>query len=411
MSLMVIGVNHQTASIDWREQVAFSREDIDRALPLLAKHPQIQEAVLISTCNRVELYCFGAFRETVHEWLVEHKRITCTQSFVERCYYYEGIQAVEHLMRVTCGLDSLVLGEPEIFGQVKAGYTQACLHKTVGRQLSRLFQQVFRVAKQVRTSTRIGACPMSVASISSMLAKSWAVEKGIALDKARVLIVGSGDTSRLAALHISKLSPQRMTVVGRNSEKVAALAHEVNATSAAMEVLPELIQHHDIIISATASPQLIIYPSMFVSCHLQLLIDLAVPRDIDSAVAALRGVSLYCIDDLKSMMHEHGQLRVHAAQQAEKLIAQYAQNFMLSLRELEADEVIKQYRALLEEQCQVHLEKALQQLRRGEEAEEVLRLFSRNFTNQIMHVPSENIRRASQEGREDMVNLAYELFS
>ena len=406
MSIIVVGVNHKTASIDLREKVAFSREDIDQALPLLANHPEIEEAVIISTCNRVELYCFGAFEETVRDWLLTHKKIECPTAFAERCYYYEGIQAVEHLMRVACGLDSLVLGEPEIFGQVKAGFTQACLHKTVGKQLSRLFQQVFRVAKQVRTSTSIGACPMSVASISAMMIKSWVKNS----EEARVLVIGSGDTSRLAALHISKLSPKLMTITGRNTEKVNALAQEINGVVGELNQLPALLSQHDIIISATASPQAFIDASMFSSRHSQLIIDLAVPRDVDASVAELPHITLYCIDDLKSMMNEHSQLRVHAAQQAENLIAQFSREFMLSLRDVDADEVIKQYRALLEEQCQAHLQKALQQLKQGENSEAVLQAFSRNLMNQVMHEPSIQIKRASSEGRVDMVNLAYELF-
>jgi glutamyl-tRNA reductase len=406
MNILVVGLNHKTASIDWREKVAFSREDIDQALPLLANHPEIKEAVIVSTCNRVELYCVGAFEGTVRDWLFKHKNIECPQAFAERCYVYENIQAVEHLMRVACGLDSLVLGEPEILGQVKAGYTQACLHKTVGKQLGRLFQQVFRIAKQVRTSTSIGACPVSVASISAMTIKSWAKN----MSAMRVLVIGSGDTSRLAALHVAKLSPKIITITGRNSEKVKALAQEINGLIGELTDLPLLLSQHDIIISATANPNAFINAAMFSSSHPQLLVDLAVPRDIDANVAELPHITLYCIDDLKLKIADHGEMRVHAAQKAENLIAQYAREFMLSLRDADADEVIKHYRATLEKQCQIHLQKALSQLKQGENAESVLENFSHSLMNQVMHEPSIQIRRASSEGRADIVDLAYELF-
>ena len=405
MTIRVVGVNHKTAAIDLREQVAFNAQDIDRALPLLAAHADIHEAVIISTCNRVELYCVGAFEETIRDWLVEHKQIACPQTFAERCYYYEGIQAVEHLMRVACGLDSLVLGEPQILGQVKTSYAQACLHKTVGPQLSRLFQQVFHVAKKIRTSTQLGVCPVSVAAVSVKVAQTWLGQLA-----SRVLIVGSGNTSRLAALHMMKTAPTQMTIVGRNHARTQALAQEARAVAAEWRSLPALLAQHNVIITATSSPHCVIDKAMLSASTPRLIIDLAVPRDVDAAVATVPHTQLYCIDDLKLMMNDYQHMRVHAAQQAENLIAHYAREFMLSLRMRDGDEIIKQYRGLLESQCELHLEKALQQLKQGLTGEHVLQTFARNLTNEIMHVPSAQLKRASSEGRMDMVNLAYELF-
>ena len=420
MTILVVGVNHKTAPIVLREKVAFSKEDIEQALPLLAQHPEIEEAVIISTCNRVELYCFGAFESTIRNWLFEHKNIASSQEtqnsqdfqdFQSRCYVHEGVQAVEHLMRVACGLDSLVLGEPEILGQVKSGFTQACLHGSVGAQLSRLFRQTFSVAKKVRTSTKIGACPVSIASTAVGLAQTWladTTQKSIA--NARVLIIGSGDTSSLAAKHIAKLLPKSMIVVGRNASKVEKLAKEVNAIAAGLEMLSSAVQASDIIISATTSDVTIVDQSMFQDVQEKLVLDLALPRDVDPKVVELSQVTLFCIDDLKETIKTHSDARVHAAQQADNLIAQFSSEFMLSLRAVDADEVITHYRALIEQQCQEELEKALKHYKNSNNGDEALRNFAHNLTNKIMHTPCEKIRLASTEGREEVLQFAYELF-
>lgn len=427
MTILVVGVNHKTAPIALREQVAFSKQDIEQALPLLAEHPEIEEAVIISTCNRVELYCYGAFESTVRDWLFKHKKnfnadqvqqdsqdfqsSQSFQDFQERCYVHEGVQAVEHLMRVACGLDSLVLGEPEILGQVKSGFTQACLHGSVGTQLSRLFRQTFGVAKKVRTSTKIGACPVSIASTAVGLAQAWLkenTEKNI--QQAKVLIVGSGDTSTLAAKHMAKLKPQSMIIVGRNASKVDSLAQEVEAVAAGMETLASAVNASDIIVSATASDSAIIDAGMFNDSAKKLVLDLAVPRDVSPEVELLPQVKLVCIDGLRQTIKTHSNARVHAAQQADNLIAQFSNEYMLSLRAIDAGEMITRYRTLIEQQCQQELEKTLKNYKQSADVEMALKSFANNLTKKIMHTPCEKMRLASAEGREEVLQFAYELF-
>lgn len=379
--------------------------------------------MIISTCNRVELYCYGAFESTVKNWLFEHKNIIPPQAaqnaqttselhdFQDRCYAYEGVQAVEHLMRVACGLDSLVLGEPEILGQVKSGFAQACLHGSVGAQLSRLFRQVFGVAKKIRTSTKIGACPVSIASTAIRLAHSWFGENTQKnISEANVLIIGSGETSSLAAKYMAKHSPQTMTILGRNAVKVEALAAEFGAVAAGMEMLASAINASDIIISATASESAIVQANMFDQASKKLVLDLAVPRDVDPAVEKLDQIKLVCIDDLKEVIKTHSNARVHAAQQADNLVAQFSNEYMLSLRAIDADEIIVRYRAMVEQLCQEELEKAQKEYDKTKNGDEALKKFAQNFTRKIMHAPCENMRLASAEGRDDVLKLAYELF-
>jgi glutamyl-tRNA reductase len=407
MSILVVGLNHKTAPVELREQFAFSSDEVERVLASLTSHSSLREAVILSTCNRVEIYTFGVSESVVTQWLCEWCRggsLVSQDDFLQHGYVFQGIEAVEHLMQVACGLDSLVVGEPEIFGQVKAAFAKACLHKTVGAHLSRLFRQTFQVAKRVRTSTKIGACPVSVASTAVLYAKERMSENP------RVLIIGTGQVGGLVAKHAKTLSSRPLMIVSRNFENAKRLANEVCGIAGSLEQLTEYLSQADIVISSTSSQRPIISLETVENIsHKILLIDLAVPRDVAPDVAKHPCVTLCQLDQLKAAIQQHVHMRAHAAMQAELLIEESARDFILSLRTMNADEIITQYRTVMEAHCDIELQKALKANQHGEATELVLKDFSRKLINKMMHLPCVQLRQASVDGRQDFILLASEL--
>lgn len=401
MSIIVVGLNHKTAPIELREKFAFSSDEIGQSLVSLG------EAVILSTCNRVEIYTYGVSEDAVKQWLCGRgdAPVLAREDFLQHSYTLHGIEAVEHLMQVACGLDSLVLGEPEILGQVKSAFSKACFYKTVGPHLSRLFRKTFQVAKRVRTNTKIGACPVSVASTAVKFAKEWT-----AISNPRVLIVGSGEVGSLVAKHAQSLSSHPLMIISRQLDNAQRLAHVVRGVAGDLNQLTEYLAQADIVISSTSSKTPIIHTEMLTNIsHKMLLIDLAVPRDIASEVKKYSNVTLCQLDQLKETIQQHVHMRAHAAMQAERLIEECAREFMLSLRTLDSDEIIKHYRSTMEAHCELELQKALQANQCGEMTELVLKEFSRNLMNKMLHLPCVQLRQASIEGRHDFIISASEL--
>ena len=250
MTIIALGINHKTASVELREKVAFSPEQMSEALQQLSGHADFNEAVIVSTCNRTEIYCSLAQQnsQTLLAWLASFHGLD-EQELSNNIYCHEGNQAINHLMRVACGLDSLVLGEPQILGQIKQAYNSAKTHDAVGVTFDRLFQKTFSVAKEVRTETNIGASAVSVAFAAVNLAKHIYGK----LDKTNVLLIGAGETIELVAKHLYQNEPQNITVANRTIERARNLADEVSADVIALAQLPERLHNADIIISSTAS--------------------------------------------------------------------------------------------------------------------------------------------------------------
>jgi glutamyl-tRNA reductase len=404
MNIVVVGLNHKTAPIELREQFAFASDEMDQALRSLVTEAASQEAVIISTCNRVEIYTYGSSEDAVKQWLCLQKNMTLNEGFLSHLYIYSGIEAVEHLMQVACGIDSLVLGEPEILGQVKSAFSQACFYKSVGPHLSRLFRKTFQVAKSVRSSTKIGACPVSVASTAVRFAKEATIENP------RVLVIGSGEVGTLVAKHAQALSSHPLKIMSRQLHNAQRLAHEVRGIAIELEKLTEHLSHVDLVISSTSSKAPIIDAAMLTHIsHKIVMIDLAVPRDIAADVVQYPHIQLCQLDQLKSTIQQHVHMRAHAAIQGRHLVEECAREFILSLRALESDDIIKQYRMTMEAHCDIELQKALQAHQRGEMTESVLKDFSRNLMNKMLHLPSVQLRQASLEGRRDFIVSASEL--
>lgn len=410
MPIITCGINHKTAPISLRERTIFAQDRLALYLEDLLGAGEVKEAVLLSTCNRSELYCDnGASPRTLREWFARQHSLL-PEELADALYFYEGKAAIQHIMQVACGLDSMVLGESQILGQMKTAFSESCAAGAVGPLFNRLFQQVFSVAKEVRTHTALGACPVSVSSAAvRFIAETWPEP----LSKANVLVVGAGLTIELVLRHLAPLSPGHLVVANRNPDNAMTLATQYKARISDLTRLERSLADADIVIAATGSPQPVIRADMLRPREKpQLMVDIAVPRDIEPSVATLPWVTLHSIDDLRGIMEQGMNLRQHAADKAREVIRDKSHSFMEWLVSLEqVTSTIRAWRGSMEALCQAELARSMRRLRRGEDPSEVLRTFAHALTQKILHAPSVQLREAGVQGRMEMLQLARELFA
>lgn len=413
MAFIALGINHKTASVDVRERVAFSPDQLADALRQLCREGGAREAAILSTCNRSELYLEmeTAQQERVLGWLAGYHGLPLDD--LQGCAYaHEEDEAVRHMMRVACGLDSLVLGEPQILGQIKDSYDVAREAGTIGPLLGRLFQATFSTAKTVRTDTAIGENPVSVAFAAVSLAKQIFADLG----QSQALLIGAGETITLVARHLHEQGVRRIVVANRTLERARLLSDEFGAEAVVLSDIPDALVNSDIVISSTAS-QLPVLGKGAVERALKLrkhkpifMVDIAVPRDIEPQVGELDDVYLYTVDDLHEVVAENLKSRQGAAQAAEELVVQGAADFMARMRELAAVDVLRAYRQQGEASRDEELQKALRALANGSAAEDVLGQLARGLTNKLLHTPSVQLKRLSADGRHEALAVARELF-
>ncbi len=405
MPIIACGINHKTAPIELREKVVFSQEKLALYLQDLLANENIREAVLLSTCNRSELYCDSDDVHKITEWFCRHHQLTAAE-LLPAMYFYHDEEAVEHIMQVACGLDSMVLGESQILGQMKDAFSESCAAGTVGTLFNRLFQQVFAVAKEVRSNTAIGACPVSVSSAAVSFVKQHFSQS---LTDANVVLIGAGVTIDLVIRHLESCQPRELTVVNRSIENTRKYA----AKQASMAQLPKVLAHADVVISATGSTLPVVTKAMLENCNRPIfIVDIAVPRDVETAVAELANVQLFSIDDLKSIIQQNMRGREHAAEKAREVIKQRTQDFMTWLRSLDlVATTIRAYRKQIEDLCDAELSKSLRQLQRGDDPVQVLTVFAHALTQKLLHTPTVQLRQAGFEGRIEILQLAQQLFA
>lgn len=414
MAFLALGINHKTASVDVRERVAFTPEQVVEALQQLCQHTSSREAAILSTCNRSELYIEqeGLQADDVLAWLADYHQLSLDE--LRACaYVHQDDGAVRHMMRVASGLDSMVLGEPQIFGQLKSAYAVAREAGTIGPLLGRLFQATFSTAKQVRTDTAIGENPVSVAFAAVSLAKQIFSD----LHRSQALLIGAGETISLVARHLHDQGIKRIVVANRTLERAASLAEQFGAHAVLLADIPQELVNSDIVISSTAS-QLPILGKGAVERALKLrkhkpifMVDIAVPRDIEPQVGELDDIYLYSVDDLHEVIAENLKSRQGAAQTAEELVALGAEDFMQRLRALAAVDVLKSYRQQAERLRDEELAKAQRLLANGSPADEVLAQLARGLTNKLLHAPSVQMKKLTAAGRLDALAMAQELFA
>lgn len=413
MSIYVIGVNHKTAPVSIREKVYFPDEQWGLYLQDLLHRQLVHEAVLLSTCNRSELYCETDKIGAVLDWFCAQTTLS-PEVLQPLIYEYHDDEAIAHMMRVACGLDSMVLGEPQILGQVKEAFSESCTAGAIGPLFHRLFQQIFSVAKDIRTTTTIGACPVSVASAAVHFAKSQFAD----FSSAKVALIGAGDTVDVLAKYLERLLLTPLTLINRSVEKAAAIAHEVGAEVFSLDELEVALAQADVVFAATGSPTPIVNKAIMASVmsnraeRPMMMVDIAVPRDIDPSVSELASIQLFCIDDLKAIIEQNRLGREHAADKAFELIRKRSSDVYQDLQSFDkVAHTIRAYRGQIEEICHVELRKAKQQLYQGVEAEEVMEQFARAFIQKLMHAPSVQLRQAGAAGRFDLLRFAKQLFS
>jgi len=414
MSFLAFGINHKTASVDVRGKVAFDLQRLDEAL-LSLKHVQgVSEAVILSTCNRTEIYCAGeqAFNTEVFlAWLSDFHQVN--QSHLNGCSFdFHDQDAVIHLMRVASGLDSLVLGEPQILGQLKSAYSSALEANTIQGQLGRLFEHSFSVAKRVRTETAIGENPVSVAAAAVNMARQLFSD----FSDNTALLIGAGKTTELVARHLKQSGIKKLMIANRTLARAQELSKLVDGEAALLGDIPDLLKDADIVIASTASA-LPILGKGAVERALKgrkhrpfFMVDLAVPRDIEPQVGELSDVYLYTVDDLKNVIDENVKSREGAAQEAETLILKGAENFNSQHRASSVGESLKRFRSQAELLQQQELEKALNTLRGGADVELVLSQLSRSLTNKLIHQPTIQVRRAAENGKNHKADWLLDLF-
>jgi len=408
MPLFALGINHQTATVRLREQVAFSPESLLPAYTDLLAQPFVKSAVIVSTCNRTEIYCDyqGPDHHALLNWLTEFHQIEAG-SFDDNFYSYQDQKAVTHLFRVACGLDSLVLGEPQILGQIKQAFATAGQMQAVNKITHKWFQHAFSVAKRVRTETQIGANAISVAFAAVCLARQIFSD----LKKSRVLLIGAGETIELVGKYLLEHEVSNITIANRTLARAVELVELFDATAITLEEIPNYLAESDIIISSTASPLPIIGKGMVetaLKCRRHqpmLFIDIAVPRDIESEVSELNDAYLYSVDDLQGIIEENKQARLEAAIEAEKIIVTCVDDFNAWKESLKAVESIRLYRENSEQLRDELLQRAITALANGSDSEKVLKEFAFKLTNKLIHHPSQALSRVSQSGNEDDLDL------
>ena len=413
MPLFAIGLNHKNAPVSIRERVTFGPDIIVGALRSLTQRPGIEEAIILSTCNRTEVYCAltNVAQEDISQWLGEFHGLEL-ETISPYLYGHENRMGVQHLLNVACGLDSMVLGEPQILGQVKQAYQTAMDAGSVGKLLGRLFQHTFSVAKQVRTDTAIGHSPVSVAFAAVSLAKQIFSD----LTEQTALLIGAGETIELAARHLHQQGIGRIIVANRTMERAHGLANQFHGYAIALTELPSHLAEADIVISSTASPLPVLGKGTVESAlkkrkhQPMFMVDIAVPRDIEAEIADLKDIYLYTVDDLKEVVAENMRSRQEAAEQAGEIIELHTEEFMGWLRSLDAAGMVQDYRRQAEKMRNEVLERALRQLRKGTPPEEVLNFLAHTLTNKLLHTPSTQIRQAGFEGQMELLEAANTLF-
>jgi glutamyl-tRNA reductase len=411
MSLYTLGLNHQTAPLDVREQVVFSPDALGHALRDLLTRPKVKEAAILSTCNRTEVYVHGTEPQPVVRWLEDFHRVP-KDSLAPYIYTLPREQAVTHAFRVASGLDSMVLGEPQILGQMKQAVRHAESAGSLGLVLNRLFQRTFAVAKDVRTQTDIGSASISMAAAAVKLAERIFP----ALADQRLLFIGAGEMIDLTATHFAARNPRSITIANRTLERGRELAARFRAEAITLNEMPDRLHEFDVIVTCTASTLPILGKGLLERVvkarrHAPVfVVDLAVPRDVEPEAAELDDVFLYSIDDLSNIVRGNLQIRKEAVAQAEEMIAAQAGSF---LRWLEGRTVVPTITALHGHHDQLRaaeLERVRRLLASGTSPEQALELLARGLTNKFLHAPTQALNQAGDAERAELVAMFEKIY-
>ena len=412
MRLQILGLNHTTAPVEVREQVVFAGDQIGRALVRLKEIDGVDEAVLLSTCNRTEFYVITSDdgRDALQAWL--HNEGNLSAAFADTLFSLDEERAIHHIFRVACGLDSMVLGEPQILGQLKDAVRDAEQAGSLGKHLGALFQHTFSVAKKVRTETEIGASPVSVASAAVSLAQQFFA----GFSQHTALLVGAGTTIELVAKHLDAKKLGRLFVANRDLERAKRLASQFGGYAVPLSELEGTLPEADILITSTASAEPIITRAqMDAAIHSRkhkpiFAVDIAVPRDIEQSVAELDDVYLYSIDDLQKVILEGQDSREAAAVDAHRILDDEIARYTSMERAKEANPIITALRDHGQAVRDDVAEQARRRLANGMSSEELIEFATAAMMKKLLHSPSVRLREAGEASNEDVIEAARILF-
>jgi len=413
MALAVVGLNHNSAPVQIRERLAFTADVVDRALAEVMTVPGVNEAAILSTCNRTELVCDldEADATAAIRWLADFHGISQAE-LDEYLFSHDEAESIRHVLRVAAGLDSMLLGETQILGQLKDAYQVARDQGSVGRVLNKLFQHAFFVAKKVRTDTAISASPVSVAFAAVRLAQQIHGD----LAGRTALLIGAGDTIELAAVHLRDNGLRRLIIANRSPERAQGLAGKVQGYPIPLDEINSHLEEADIVVSATGS-RLPILGKGAVERALRarkrrpvFMVDLAVPRDIEPEIGSLSDVYLYAVDDLRAIVQENMRSRELAARQADEIVIVQTHHFLDWLRSYDATAAIRGLRDQAATQRERALAEARRQLAAGADPVAVLEQTTHKLCNRLLHEPTVRLREAGVDERTEVLQAARELF-
>lgn len=412
MVFIACGLNHKTAPIDMREQLASSTEAQQiSALQTLKLHADIDEAILLSTCNRTEIYCDASSVTPIFHWFANQYRVD-GKKLDQYTYAHLGQQGIKHAIRVSAGLDSMMLGEPQIFGQMKSAYLLAEQQGSIGQKLRPIFHHIFSASKKIRTNTDLGVNPVSVAYAGVRLITNAFND----LEEKSVLLIGAGETSKLVAKYLKNAGVNAFYVANRSLENAKALANELKGTAIPINNLANALENADIIVSATACPLPFISKSLVENALYKtpgaqkLFLDLAVPRDIEPDVATIDGVSLYNVDDLNQQVTENLSQRQQESKKAEEIIDYELNEYINWHRGQRARGIISEYRQQSLVQAESEADLAIALLKNGADPEECIRMLAYRLQQKLAHKPTVGLRQAARNNRQDLIDLATFLF-
>ena len=412
MPLQILGLNHNTAPLEIREQLVFAGDEIPRALERLTALDGVDEAVLLSTCNRTEFYIIGqdGGREHLEEWLHDDRKLD--DGFAESLFTKDDEEAIKHIFRVACGLDSMVLGEPQILGQLKDAFRYAQQANTLGSNLSRLFQHTFAVAKKIRTDTEIGASPVSVASAAVNLAQQFFA----GFKKHTALLVGAGVTIELVAKHLVSREIGRLFVANRSLERAQDLAGQFGGFAVPLSEIEGTLPEADILITSTAATEPVVTTKQIEAAIKArkrkpiFACDIAVPRDIEASAGELDDFYLYTIDDLDKVILEGQGNREAAAVEAHRLLDDEIRRYAAIERSKQVAPIIAELRASHEAIRKQIAKKARKRMRSGESAEDAIEFATASLMKKILHKPSVVLRQAGEASDIALIESARRLF-
>jgi glutamyl-tRNA reductase len=415
MSILAYGLNYRTASLDLRERIAFPEEKLAHALKCVTKDISgVSEVAIVSTCNRTEFYCAADpnSAEEISRWLAETRLITLDE-LENASYRYWDKDAAQHIIRVASGLDSQMLGEPQIMGQVKSAYDIARSSGTIGPELNLLSRITLKTAKQIRSETGIGNNPISIAYAAVSMASKIFADLGTK----KALLLGAGETIGLVADHLAAKNIGAMTIANRTLANAQVLATRYNADSIQLTDVAQTLHEFDIVIASTGSSLPVLGKGAVEAAikkrkrRPMFMVDIAVPRDIEAEVAELPDAYLYTIDDLTEIVKRNLAQRQVAASEAESIVAKGAKDFQREKRVQQDKDLLTSFRTQANEIRETEVARALRELAKDGDAEAAILRLSQNLTNKLIHPATAAMREASAENRRDLLGYLSTIYA